>query len=226
MSSPNLAERKRLRGVVTDAAPTARAVVLIGSFARGTAVRPISDLDVLIVTDDLRAANRDLHVVPMSADRLRERVLSGDDFAQWALRYGVPLSGRAWWEARRRELGAIAPWPAADRKFQLADERLKVIEDLFALGDSDATQYELRFAASLLARGLLLGAGIFPLSRPELPGQLNSIGCTWLAQLLQELAEPRPIEDGDLFAAIRKARSLTSEKLRKLDGGSVEGSTS
>src|SRR5437016_6023247 len=116
MSRLDTLDRKRLRQLVSSAAPAARAVILIGSFARGTAVRPMSDLDVLVITDDPPDGGNEIHIVSVSAERFRERVLSGDDFAQWAVRFGLPVSGRAWWAASRKELASVGPWPAADEK--------------------------------------------------------------------------------------------------------------
>ena len=85
LSSPELLERKRLRHFVSDAAPDALAVVLIGSFARGTAVRPMSDLDVLAVTDGV----------------LEQRS------SEWSSRCSTSGSGD-WWRPRRRRRPGVS----------------------------------------------------------------------------------------------------------------------
>lgn len=214
MSKLDLTDRKRLRRLVTESASATRAIVLIGSYARGAAVRPISDLDVLIVAEDVPYLGTGIDVVAIAPCRLRERALSGDDFVQWALRFGVPLSGRSWWLALNRELSPRVPWPDAERKFELASRRLNVIDDLVAMGDGEAAQYELRFAFSLIARGLLLDAGLFPLSRPELPDQLDSVGHGWWARNLHQLGEPPPIAGPRLTEIVRAARRVVGERDR------------
>jgi predicted nucleotidyltransferase len=99
-----LAERKYLRGLL-GAMPRGQPVVLVGSWARGTAVSPWSDIDVLVVGEGEPApAPSRLQVMLMSSAELHRRLVAGDDFPHWALRFGVPLSGRKAWESLRREL--------------------------------------------------------------------------------------------------------------------------
>lgn len=170
----------------------------------------MSDLDVLVITDDPPDADHDIHMVAVSPERFRERVLAGDDFAQWAVRFGIPVSGRAWWVAGRAELASVGPWPIADEKLRLAAKRLIIIDDLLAMGDADAAQYELRFAISLIARGILLRAGVFPLSRPELAAQLDSIGYQSLATTLRRLGDGHPMLPSELLDIVRHGRRLVS----------------
>src|ERR671910_786278 len=111
-----LAERKYLRRLVA-AMPRGHPVVLVGSWARGTAVSPWSDIDVLVVGEgEPTLAPSRLQVMVMSSAELRRRLMTGDDFPHWALRFGVPLSGRKAWESLREELLPEAPWPDSDRK--------------------------------------------------------------------------------------------------------------
>jgi len=58
--------------------------------------------------------------------------------------------------------------------------------------DIAAAAEEMLYAVSHTARTMLLKAGVFPLSRPEIIGQLNEAGQQRLAKLLQELSYEEP----------------------------------
>ena len=70
--------------------------------------------------------------------------------------------------------------------------------------------WDLLLAASHVARAVLLKAGAFPLSRPELPDQLEAVDAE-LARLLRQLIF------GDGFAeGLPAAMSMLSSKLARL----------
>jgi hypothetical protein len=69
-----------------------------------------------------------------------------------------------------------------------ARKRISVALELLEVGDVDAASEELMFAASHVARATLLQHGVFPLSRPELPSQLQTID-PGLARLLELLID-------------------------------------
>jgi predicted nucleotidyltransferase len=203
--SVDLPERKYLRGLLgaADGEEKTQAVVLVGSWARGTQADPTSDLDVLVIGDgEVPSPVGRIQVINRSADELRRLVATGDDFAQWALRFGRPLKGRQLWTALREELMAIAPWPRAEPKLRLANRRLRAAEDLLEMGDLDATEEEARYALSHLARALLLARGVFPLSRPELPVQLEDIGDTELARALRASLRDQQVDRQELEACL------------------------
>jgi hypothetical protein len=127
----------------------------------------------------------------VSLDELRSRVAKGDDFLQWALRYGTALKGRKLWESLREELLQHAPWPDPEVKLRHAARRYRVARALFDMGDLDAAQEEARFALSHLARARLFTDHDFPLSRPELPDQLRRTGDRDLASGLERVSEER-----------------------------------
>src|SRR2546426_8412628 len=107
----SLAERKYLRGLLWSS-PKGSPVVLMGSWARGTAIRRWSDIDILVMDErDGPLPPPRIQLIAISQEKLRRRVQSGDDFAQWALRFGVPLAGRHLWDELRKELLPNAPWP-------------------------------------------------------------------------------------------------------------------
>lgn len=215
MSRPavGLVERKYLRRLVgaTDGASVPDAVVLVGSWARGTQVHPISDIDVLVIGEcDMPSPVGRIQVIRRSADEFRRLVMRGDDFAQWSLRFGRPLRGRQLWTALRDELLGVAPWPSGRSKLELAKRRLKAAEDLLAMGDLDAAGEETRYGLSHLARAVLLEAGVFPLSRPELPGQLEEIDEHELASAVSVSLRDGPTDRGRLEAALTLLASRVS----------------
>ena len=78
--------------------------------------------------------------------------------------------------------------------------------------DSDAASEEFLFAASHIARATLLRAGVFPLSRPELPSQLKAVDPN-LARLLELLMT------GDTDAVnLREGESLVMHRIKELSG--------
>ncbi|MFA5786805.1 MAG: nucleotidyltransferase domain-containing protein [Actinomycetota bacterium] len=204
MAAEVMQERKSLRHFLADESlSTAEAVILVGSWARGLAPTPWSDIDVLVLGPVKPWLTSDpLQVAWMSGGELRRRVAGADDFAQWALRFGVCLKGRRCWEALRDELLPGAPWPDPERKLAHARSRMRTAQDLVEMGDLDAAQEELRFALAHLARAVLLSHGIFPLSRPEIPRQLQDVGDAELAHALADADPSRSMGKGSLRAAL------------------------
>jgi len=219
-SSVDLAERKYLRRLLgaTDDGGSPAAVVLVGSWARGTQIESTSDLDVLVIGNaNVPVPAGRIQVINRSADYLRRLVSTGDDFAQWALRYGKPLKGRHVWAALKEELLALAPWPGTKSKLDLARRRLKMAEDLLDMGDLDAAEEEARYALSHLARAALLARRVFPLSRPELSAQLEEIGDTELARALRASLRDDPMDRPEMEAQL----ALFASRLRDVPDSEV-----
>jgi hypothetical protein len=161
-------------------------VVLVGSYARETETSPLSDIDLVTIGVSIdHEPPPTIQLMPLTEDDLSSRLRSGDDFVQWALRFGMPLAGRSYWRGLKNDLLREAPWPDYTRKLGQAQTRLHYAEMLAEMGDLDASNEELRFALSHLARAQLLKAGEFPLSRPELPKQLRALGNSTLAMALE-----------------------------------------
>jgi len=160
----------------------AEALLLTGSTARGSRTS-ISDLDyhvigVTIPHDDL-PADLDIHVV--SSGLVRTRLKEGDDFTQWSLRFGRVIFDSGIVNDSLRLIEQRGLWPDVSRKADQAIKSLKIAMAMVQSGDQDAAVEQVRTALTLAARWQLLAARRFPLSRAELPTQLNEVGLSDLA---------------------------------------------
>ena len=189
-------------------------VVLVGSGARDT-MNGRSDIDILVLHDDgpqIRLDNPgDVHVQQDSRSRFLRRLENGDDYPGWALRFGVLIHDPDGWWAEHVAAELDTPhWPDWRAKVGHAKKRMNMASEMLHVGDVDAACEELMFATSHVARATLLKSGLFPLSRPELPAQLESIE-PGLAQLLDRLIS------GDMDAAsLRSGESLLNRQIERL----------
>ena len=168
-------------------------VILIGSVARSTQTSQ-SDSDLLVVGEKLPVVERHpdrLHVQTLTTKQFAEKLRSGDDFAAWCVRYGVPLLASSGWLQIVRSPDA-GTWPDWHKKVRHAARRLTLATTLLETDDIAAAAEEILYAVSHTARAMLLKAKVFPLSRPEIIGQLNEAGQQRLATLLQELSYEEP----------------------------------
>ena len=196
-------------------------VVLVGSAARGTRT-PHSDIDLLILDEDGARVTLpkpgEVHLQQDSRSGFLRRLTDRDDYPAWALRLGVPLrDADGWWAKQVAAERAKPHWPNWHLKVDYAKRRLQLAAELLETGDDDAAGEELLLAASHVARAVLLKTGVFPLSRPELPDQLEAVDAE-LAGLLRQLifGDGSPV---DLPAAM----SMLSSKLARLaEAHSVE----
>lgn len=166
-------------------------VVVIGSAARD-AMNGRSDIDILVLNDDKDCRIRlerpgQIHLQQESRSRFLKRLEAGDDYPGWALRFGIPIRDPDGWWAEHVTDELDAPhWPDWRPKVDHARKRLNIALELLVVGDDEAASEELMFAASHVARAILLREGVFPLSRPELPAQLRNRDPD-IARLLEDL---------------------------------------
>jgi len=168
-------------------------VILIGSVARSTQTSQ-SDLDLLVVAEKTPVVRRHpdrLHVQTLTMKQFADKLRSGDDFAAWCVRYGVPLLASSGWLQIVSSSDA-STWPDWHKKVRHAGRRLTLACTLLETDDLTAAAEEMLYAVSHTARAILLKAGLFPLSRPEIIGQLIETGQVRLAKLLQELSYEEP----------------------------------
>jgi len=174
----------------------AQALMLTGSTARGTRTLA-SDLDYHLIGTpiafDSLPDEIDLHVV--SPARLRARLLEGDDFTHWSLRFGCVVFDTGIVRESQDLIAEQKLWPDPLRKRQQAQKSLGIARAMVASGDHEAAVEQVRTALTLAARWRLLADRMFPLSRPEIPAQLEDLGYNALA--------------ADLRATIVEAPQLT-----------------
>ena len=192
-------------------------VVLVGSGARGVR-NPRSDIDVLVLYgDDRRIRLRrpgDVHLQQDSRSRFLNRLADGDDYPGWALRFGTPLRDPGGWWAEHAAAEIEKPhWPDWRPKLEHARKRIRMASDLLEVGDLDASAEELLFAASHVARAVLLKQGMFPLSRPELASQLEDVDPS-LAGLLQMLIVGEMDAEG-----LEGGNALLRRRVERLEDG-------
>ncbi len=168
------------------------AVVLIGSVARGVETWR-SDVDLLVVFSgeerlDIRPPI-EVHLQQESRLHFLQRLREGDDYPAWALLYGKVLHDPdGWWAqaaASERAHPHALNWAP---KVARAEKSLKWASELLDEGDADAFEEQCLYAASHLARALLLKRGVMPLSRPEMAEQVRVFNPD-LARVLDDLAQ-------------------------------------
>ncbi len=182
-----------IRDELQNAGTTERAaIVLIGSAARGRETWR-SDVDLLVVfAGDERLALRppaDLHLQQESRAHLMDRLRTGDDYPVWALLYGKALHDPDGWWARAAEEEQTNPHtPDWTPKAARVEKSLKWAAELLDAGDVDAFEEQCLYAASHLARAVLLKRGVMPLSRPEMADQVRESEPE-LARAMEDLAQ-------------------------------------
>ena len=194
-------------------------VVLVGSSARGT-THGRSDIDILVIHDGDRRIrlNRpgDIHLQQDTRSRFLTRLEEGDDYPGWALRFGIALRDPDGWWAKQVAAELDNPhWPDWRPKADHAKKRIAMSMDLLDVGDVEAASEEMMFAASHVARAVLLKYGRFPLSRKELPAQLEGISPD-LAEFLRRLISGE-IDSGTL----RSGEALLHRQISELWGLAV-----
>ncbi|MEA2222133.1 MAG: hypothetical protein QOH83_509 [Solirubrobacteraceae bacterium] len=171
----------------------ARALILSGSTARGRRTE-ISDLDYHLVGNKIATRDLsfelDLHV--LSREEIRTKILDGDDFIQWSLRFGRIVFDDGTLLEAVRLMAEHRPWPDTERKRDHAAKSLALARRVVESGDHDGALVQVRTGLSLAARAYLLSKGEFPMSRAELPGQLRATGETGAAQALQACIQGEP----------------------------------
>lgn len=192
-------------------------VVLIGSAARDV-MNNRSDIDVLVLSDNNHRIrlkrSGDVHLQQDTRSNFLRRLHEGDDYPGWALRFGIPMRDPDGWWTEQVDAERHNPhWPDWRPKLDHAKKRMSVASELLDIGDLDAASEEFMFAASHIARANLLQCGEFPLSRPELPAQLNDSDPD-LSHLLNQLIEGVLDHDG-----LKAGEALLARYIKQLQEG-------
>jgi hypothetical protein len=123
------------------------------------------------------------------ADRL---IASGHELLGWAINFGCLAFERdaCWTNLRTRWKGNV-PLPSAAASRERAARAEQNWRELCAIGDDDAAMEQRISMLTHLARAVLIEAGIYPASRPELPLQLAGIDCGVLTTEFDEILKER-----------------------------------
>lgn len=198
----------------------AEAVALTGSTVRGRRTA-MSDLDLMIVGQrpDLGGIQEDVDVYAASKQAFWERLLAGDDYIQWTLRFGCVLHDDGILQAASHHIQENGLEPSAERKLIQAHRGLSLAWSVLESGDLEAARQQCRAALTTIARWLLIANGEFPLSRDELSDQLLTLGCFDLAAALHRLIHCDPSSD-ELHTGLQVGEQLmntpsTSRKRRQ-----------
>ncbi len=130
----------------------------------------MSDLDFMIIGErpDCGGVQEDIDVYAASATAFWERLLAGDDYIQWTLRFGWILHDDGILHAASDHIHESGLTPSAERKLTQAHRGLSLVLLVLDSGDVEAAREQCRAALTTVARWLLIANGIFPFSRDEL----------------------------------------------------------
>jgi Nucleotidyltransferase domain len=176
-------------------------VVLVGSVARHTQSEN-SDIDLLVISrrpfEGLSIPSR-VHLMRSTYDDFLKQLELGEDFEAWSVRLGVVVHDNGIWsEILTRPESKT--WPGWQKKVVHGARRLFLANKLIETGDLEAATEEMLYAVGHIARGFLLKADVFPLSRPELEEQIEALGYPHIASIHREL---RTNPDKDLRFLLR-----------------------
>lgn len=186
---PGEAARAWTLGAVAEAERDGAIDAIVAS---GSAVRDVEhseDLDLVLVYRQRRPV---LPKPPIEVDLQQHergeavrKLEAGHDYLSWTVRHGRALFERdGWWSRLRGEWNDRLSLPSAAEARERAGKAERRRDEMLAIGDRDAAA-DLEIAMlTYLARAALGEVGVFPLSRPELAGQLRGIGERRLAERL------------------------------------------
>jgi len=174
----------------------AEAVALTGSTVRARRTA-ISDLDFMVLGErpGFSGIDEDVDVYAAGAEAFWRRLVAGDDYIQWTLRFGCVLHDDGILREASRYIEEKGLEPSAERKLVQAHRGLSLARLVLESGDLEATREQSRAALTTVARWLLIANGVFPLSRDELAGQVLALGYFDLAAALDRLIHVQPCRE-------------------------------
>lgn len=207
--------------------PRTAAIIAIGSAVR-SAHHSGSDVDFLVISDapvpldSLRPIDVDLRIFRTA--EVDEKVRECDDLLGWALRFGVAIFDRNnYWAGLRAKWIDQLPFPSPELSIRRALRFEKLAQELMSIGDLDAALEQVTAMLTHRSRASLIQAGVYPASRPELPGQLREIGEHGLAQSLERALQHRQI-DHALLESIE--RGVVEDTRSRMVSGRAEAGIS
>lgn len=167
--------------------PSVLAVVAFGAAVRTDGFT--ADLDLLVIYErpkpEVKGRPIDVDIRWYERSQAESFIEEGQELLGWVVRFGELICERnGYWTKVRQEWLDRMPFPSA----AVADERVirawRLYRELCDMGDEDAAQEQRLVALTQEARAQLIRQGVYPASRPELPGQLRTIDETELARKL------------------------------------------
>jgi hypothetical protein len=168
--------------------PSVLAVVAFGAAIRTDSFT--ADVDLLVIYERPKptAIGRPIDVdfrwyERSQAERL---IIEGQELLGWVVRFGELIcEKREYWTKLCEQWLGRMPFPSA----AVAEDRVKrawrLYRELTEMGDEDAAQEQRLVALTQEGRACLIRRGVYPASRPELPGQLRGIEETELAEKVE-----------------------------------------
>jgi hypothetical protein len=171
-----------------ESEPKILAVIAVGSSVRD--VLRSNDIDLIAISNENPVSTQEFPPLEIdfrlySSEGLEDKIKSGNDYLGWAIHFGKVLHDKdEYWAKLVGRLEGKVPMPSpqvARERAAIAAENLK---SLLKVGDSDAALEQVVTLLTHVGRAVLIEAGVYPASRPELPSQLSAIGHPVLAKLL------------------------------------------
>jgi len=173
---------------------------VIAVIAFGSCIRDVSysaDVDLLIIYSDQKpeiSPPIEVDVRAYKKNDVGSLINKGNEVLGWSIRYGIVLHEKnRYWTALCNRWRDRLPLPSADEALKRAERSKNLLEDLEKIGDEEAIEEQQLTMFTQLARVHLINSGIFPISRPELPMQLKSVGEEKISNKLSKLIAKRYI---------------------------------
>lgn len=170
--------------------PNIVSVVAIGSSVRENVCS--ADLDLVVLVDekpigDVEPPPIDVDLRIFKACEVTTLVREGNDLLGWSIKFGKPLLDKNdSWLKIVRTLDSEVPLPSAKTALERAHKANDLLKLLIEIGDLDAIHEQLLTLLTQLSRARLINRGVYPISRPELAEQLETIDENKLAALLKQ----------------------------------------
>lgn len=195
--------------------PNTQALIAIGSIVR--AAGTVQDADLVYIYKSTRPEFRhhplDVDVRIYDASEVPGLIAAGHDLLGWAVRYGRLICERdRYWTNLRARWRNGPPLPDPTIAETRASKAEAVYRELRRLGDLEAAHEQLISLLTHKAWAKLLRAGVYPASRPELAGQLRSIGDHSLAARLKSVLHDREV---DVLEAAQQHASAAAASRRR-----------
>src|SRR5947209_6383413 len=164
-------------------------IVVIGSLIRAT-LHEKSDVDLVVIYHGdkvrIKHAPIDVDVRQFDRDSVDCLIAEGNDLLGWAAKFGLAVCDPdQFWERLVPRWSERLPLPSPETAINRAHAAQQRAQELLGHGDRSAASELVVSMLTQRARAALSGAGIYPASRGELPGQLIGIGELDLAEELR-----------------------------------------